>query len=77
MPAFFRTASEPPTLLGKKTLVSGHDPSAHAVPDRYFYSETTTINPLTKEFLERGQEVSQPLAIQTAGLSLMLGSCWQ
>jgi hypothetical protein len=73
MPAFFSTASEPPTLLGKKTLVSGHDPSAHAVPDRYFYSETTTINPLTKEFLERGQEVSQPFGNSDCGTFFDVG----
>jgi hypothetical protein len=77
MPAFFSTASEPLILLGKKTRISSHDRSAHAVPGEDSYSGKTTLNPLTKEFLERGQEVSQPLAIQTAGLSLMLGSCWQ
>jgi hypothetical protein len=77
MLAFFSTASRPLALPGKKTRICGYGQQAHAILYRSIHFEK--INPvlLTKEFLERGQEVSQPLAIQTAGLSLMLGNCSQ
>jgi hypothetical protein len=73
MPAFFNTASGPLALSEKKTRNCGHDEPAHAVTCEYLYSEKINLVPLTKEFLERGQEVSQLLAIQTAGLSLIVG----
>jgi hypothetical protein len=77
MLAFFSTASRPLALPGKKTRICGYGQQAHAILYRSIHFEKVNPVLLTKEFLERGQEVSQPLAIQTAGLSLMLGNCSQ
>jgi hypothetical protein len=73
MPAFFSTASKPLALTGKTTRICGY--SQRRMPSFIdpIYSEISIQFPLIKEFLERGQEVSQTIGNSDCGTFFDVG----